>query len=106
MHMFVKTVLFQLIKGFSGRAATGCRPSVVYRTCKDQSQAVSEAFRQKIVSHLLIHACYSIWPHHCCGPEHTYMTSQLQSTSSGDQWEDKRALRTPPPRCVFAQVYV
>ena len=29
---FVKTVLVQQLTGFSGRTATGCRPSVAYRT--------------------------------------------------------------------------
>jgi len=34
---FVKTVLFQQLTGFCGRAATGCRPSVAYRTLAKNS---------------------------------------------------------------------
>ena len=55
-----------------------------------QSQAVSEDLTQKIVSIMLIHIRYSDWPHHCCWQSaHMYVTSQLQSTSNGNQREDK-----------------
>jgi len=38
------TVFAVSVAHMIGRAATGCRPSVAYRTREDKSQAVSEAF--------------------------------------------------------------
>ena len=26
---------------------------------------------RKQFSHALVHTWYSVWPHHCCGPDHT-----------------------------------
>jgi len=43
---------------------------------------------------MLVHTRYSTstWPHHyCCLRKHTYVTSQLRSTSNGDHQEGKSA---------------
>ena len=56
---FVKTVLLQQLTGFSGRAATGCRSSVPYRTPAKISHrlAVFEAFTQNsLATCLFTHA--------------------------------------------------
>jgi len=90
------TVLFKLLTGFLGRAATGDRSSVAYRTpAKISHRPYLKLSHRKHFSHALIHTCYSVWPHRCCGSACTspcsYVMSQLQLTSNGDQWEDKRA---------------
>ena len=54
---FVKTGCFSS-SGFSGWAATGCRLSVAYRTCKNQSQSVSWSFHPEnsLATHSLTRA--------------------------------------------------
>jgi len=66
---FGKTVLFRLLTGFLGRAATGYRSSVAYRTlAKIGHGPYLKLSHGKHFSHVLIRTCYSVWPHHCCGP--------------------------------------
>ena len=52
----VKTVLFRYLLGFSGRAATGCRPSVAYRTLtKIGHRPYLKLSHRKEFSHMLVH---------------------------------------------------
>jgi len=87
--------------------------TVAYRTCKDQSQAVSEAFTQRISC---LHK--EALPH-CCGPVHASPRTWRHSRDwqamkkIDEQWKNQRVmvinektkgLITPPPRWVSAQL--
>jgi len=99
------TVLFKLLTGFLGRAATGDRSSVAYRTpAKISHRPYLKLSHRKHFSHALIHTCYSVWPHRCCGSACTSPCTWCHNCN----WRamvingKTKGLRTPPPRWVSA----
>ena len=104
-HSFLKTVLFQCLTGFSGRAAIGCRPSVAYRILHRRITSCVWSFHAEnsLTTRSFIHAiafghiivvagvCIRMLHHNC---------SQWAIAITGKT----KVLRTPPPRWVSAKL--